>query len=206
MIAIIDYGVGNLFSLQSSFRKIGADILVTSDPKTIEAADKLVLPGVGAFADAARKLGESGLDRVVKEEAAKGKPILGICLGMQMLFEKSYEYGEYDGLGLIPGAIRPISDVIPETLKIPHIGWNALHFGEKKHPLFKYLKEGDFVYFVHSYYVPASPLSIATTEYGGVRFSSAMRRGNFYATQFHPEKSGDVGERIIRNFIYLCHD
>ena len=147
MIAIIDYGVGNLFSLASSFSAIGAEAVVTADPAVIRAADRLILPGVGAFEDAARKLRESGMADLVKEEAAGGKPIMGICLGMQMLFEKSYEYGEHEGLGLIKGSVRPIADVIPQGLKIPHIGWNALHF-TRPHSLFKYLKEGDFVYFV----------------------------------------------------------
>ena len=149
MIAIIDYGVGNLFSLTCSFQSIGADICVTSDPKVIAEADRIVLPGVGAFEDAAKKLRDSGLDKVIKAECAAGKPLLGICLGMQMLFEKSYEYGEHEGLGLIKGNIKPIRDVIPSDLKIPHIGWNALDFGEKKDELFKYLEQGDFVYFVH---------------------------------------------------------
>ena len=151
MIAIIDYGVGNLFSLRSYLNKIGADTVVTADPAVIAKADKLILPGVGAFADAARKLRDSGLDAVIKAEAAAGKPIMGICLGMQMLFEKSYEYGEHEGLGLLKGAVVPMEGSIPAGLKIPHIGWNALKFeGDSK--LFKYIKEGDCVYFVHSFY------------------------------------------------------
>ena len=143
MIAIVDYGVGNLFSLKSSLVAIGADTVVTADKQVIRDADKILLPGVGAFGDAARKLRECGLSEVVVDESNKGKAILGICLGMQMLLEKSFEYGEHDGLGLIKGEIRPISDVIPKDLKIPHIGWNALHFGEKKNELFKYINEGD---------------------------------------------------------------
>ncbi len=151
MIAIIDYGVGNLFSLKSSFSLIGADAEVTDDSEKIKAADKIILPGVGAFADAAQKLRDSGMAALVKELAGEGKPLLGICLGMQLLLDKSYEYGEYDGLGLISGNVRPIADVIPGDLKIPQIGWNALEF-KKESPLFKYIKNGDYVYFVHSYY------------------------------------------------------
>ena len=200
MIAIIDYGVGNLFSLKCSFESIGADICVTSDPKEIEKAERIILPGVGAFEDAAKKLRESGLDKVVKEECAKGKPLLGICLGMQMLFERSFEYGEHEGLGLIKGNIRPISDVIDEGLKIPHIGWNALHFGEKKDDLFKYLKEGDFVYFVHSYYgADCEESVIATTEYSA-SLTAAVRSGNVCGVQFHPEKSERVGISILKAF------
>ena len=200
MIAIIDYGVGNLFSLTCSFRSIGADICVTSDPKVIAEADRIVLPGVGAFEDAARKLRESGLDKVIKAECAAGKPLLGICLGMQMLFEKSYEYGEHEGLGLIKGNIRPIRDVIPADLKIPHIGWNALDFGESKDELFKYLEQGDFVYFVHSYYgADCDESVIARTEYGAP-LTAAVRNGNVCGVQFHPEKSEKVGLSILKAF------
>ena len=151
MIAIVDYGVGNLFSLKSSFAAIGAETVLTPDPEVIKKADKILLPGVGAFGDAAEKLQKTGLGDLIIEEANKGKPLLGICLGMQLLLEKSYEYGEHKGLGLIKGEIRPISDVIPKDLKIPHIGWNALDFKGDKSPIFKYVKNGDFVYFVHSY-------------------------------------------------------
>ena len=200
MIAIIDYGVGNLFSLKCSFESIGADICVTSDPAVIASADRIVLPGVGAFEDAARKLRESGLDRVIKEECAKGKPLLGICLGMQLLFERSFEYGEHEGLGLIRGSIRPISDVIDKALKIPHIGWNALHFGDKKDGLFKYLDEGDFVYFVHSYYgTDCDESVIATTEYSA-SLTAAVRSKNVCGVQFHPEKSDRVGLSILKAF------
>ena len=199
MIAIIDYGVGNLFSLASSFAAIGADAKVTSDPEVIRAADRIILPGVGAFEDAARKLRESGMADLVRKEAALGKPIMGICLGMQMLFEKSYEYGEHEGLGLIKGAVRPIADVIPKELKIPHIGWNALHL-TRPDPLFKYLKEGDFVYFVHSFYAAdCDDAVIATAEYGAP-LTAAVSCGNVMGCQFHPEKSGDVGLSILRAF------
>ena len=200
MIAIIDYGVGNLFSLKSSFAAIGQEVTVTSDPTVLAAAERLILPGVGAFGDAAKKLRDTGLDRVVIEEAGRGKPLLGICLGMQMLFEKSYEYGEHEGLGLIHGAIRPIRDVIPAHLKVPHIGWNALSFGEKKHPLFQYINEGDFVYFVHSFYgADCADAVIATAEYGAP-LTAAVANGNVCGTQFHPEKSGSVGLAILRAF------
>lgn len=202
MVAIIDYGVGNLFSLQSSFAAIGQEAVVTADPAVIRAADKVLLPGVGAFRDAADKLRKSGMDAVVKDEAARGKPLLGVCLGMQMLFDKSYEYGEHEGLGLIHGSVRPIADVIPQDLKIPHIGWNALHF-TRQTPLFGRIHDGDCVYFVHSYYADDCADSVvATTEYGGV-LTAAVARGNVYGCQFHPEKSGDVGLNILRAF---CED
>lgn len=200
MIAIIDYGVGNLFSLESSFGFIGQEAVVTSDPDVIARADRLILPGVGAFEDAARKLRESGLDRVVIREAKGGKPLLGICLGMQMLFEKSYEYGEHEGLGLIKGSVKAIRDVVSDDFKVPHIGWNSLQFGKEKSPLFEYLKEGDYVYFVHSYYgADCEDSVIATTEYGAT-LTAAVASGNVYGTQFHPEKSGDVGLAILRAF------
>ena len=199
MIAIIDYGVGNLFSLRSSLNKIGADTVVTADPAVIAKADKLILPGVGAFADAAKKLRDSGLDTVIKTEAAAGKPIMGICLGMQMLFEKSYEYGEHEGLGLLKGAVVPMEGVIPAKLKIPHIGWNALMF-KRDSKLFKYIKEGDCVYFVHSFYASGCEDSlIATAEYGE-ELTAAVVKDNVMGCQFHPEKSGDVGLNILRAF------
>ena len=203
MIAIIDYGVGNLFSLKSSFARIGFEVVVTSSADTIRKADKLILPGVGAFKDASDKHFASGLAEVVIDEAKKGKPLLGICLGMQMLFEKSYEYGEHEGLGLIKGEIRPITDVIPADLKVPHIGWNALRFKGEKSPIFKYINEGDHVYFVHSFYGAECDESvIATAEYGAT-LTAAVAKDNVYGCQFHPEKSGDVGLRILRAFIEL---
>ena len=199
MIAIIDYGVGNLFSLCSSFRKIGAEITVTADPEIIEKADKLILPGVGAFANAAAKLRSSGLDAVVKAQAAKGKPIMGICLGMQMLFERSFEYGEHEGLGLLKGSVIPMEGLLPPELKIPHIGWNALHFSRDSR-LFRYIKEGDCVYFVHSYFASDCDDSvIATTEYSR-ELTAAVEQGNVCGCQFHPEKSGEVGLNILRAF------
>lgn len=199
MIAIVDYGVGNLFSLISSFEKIGADITVTSDPNVIAAADGIILPGVGAFEDAAKKLRNSGLDKVIIKEAKSGKKLMGICLGMQMLFEKSYEYGCHNGLGLLKGSIVPMKDNIPSNLKIPHIGWNALHF-TKQSDLFKYIKQDDCVYFVHSYYADnCSESVIATAEYGK-ELTAAVQKGNVMGCQFHPEKSGDVGLGILRAF------
>lgn len=205
MIAIVDYGVGNLFSLSSSFRSIGAEILITSDPEAIRSADKIILPGVGAFGDAAELLRKSGLDQVVIEEAKSGKPLLGICLGMQLLLERSFEYGEHKGLGLIPGDVVSMAPVVPVGYKVPHIGWNALHFpkGKPVSPLFRYVKEGDCVYFVHSYYGSNCAESvIATAEYGP-ELTAAVAHQNVYGTQFHPEKSGPVGLNILRAFCEL---
>lgn len=200
MLAIIDYGVGNLFSLKSSLDAIGREAVVTSDEAVIAAADQVILPGVGAFEDAAAKLRESGMAEVVKREAAKGKPIMGICLGMQLLLEKSYEYGEHEGLGLIAGSVRPIADVIPEGYKIPHIGWNRITFPGEKSPLFKYIREGDYMYFVHSFYATdCAENTIAVTEYGAP-LTAAVASGNVFGCQFHPEKSGEVGLRILRAF------
>lgn len=199
MIAIIDYGVGNLFSLRSSLQSIGADAVVTSDANTLRQADKLILPGVGAFADAARKLKESSLDELIREQAAAGKDIMGICLGMQLLFEKSCEYGEHRGLGLLKGNVVPMEGVIPSSLKVPHIGWNALHF-QKPSGLFRYIQENDCVYFVHSFYAADCDDSvIATAEYGK-ELTAAVELGNIKGCQFHPEKSGKTGLAILRAF------
>ena len=199
MVAIIDYGVGNLFSLRSSFAAIGAAAEVTSDPETIRRADRVILPGVGAFGDAADKLRETGLDRAVKEEAARGKPLMGICLGMQQLFEHSCEYGVHEGLGLLRGEIRPIAERIPEGLKIPQMGWNALRI-VKASPLLKYTKDGDYVYFVHSYSaVKCEDSLLADTEYG-VYLTACVGMDNVYGCQFHPEKSGETGLKILKAF------
>lgn len=199
MTAIIDYGVGNLFSLVSSFHKIGEDAVITANKEVIENADRIILPGVGAFCDAAKKLSDSGLIPVLKNEIEKGKPVMGICLGMQLLYEKSYEYGEYDGLGLLKGVIKPIADVT-SGLKIPHMGWNALKFTKGNHPLFKYIKEGDYVYFVHSYFAcECEENVIATTNYGA-DLTAACAYKNIMGCQFHPEKSGDVGLNILKAF------
>ncbi len=201
MIAIIDYGVGNLFSLCSSLKSIGAEAVVTPAPAVIRAADRIILPGVGAFADAAEKLRATGLDQLLLKEAARGKKIMGICLGMQMLFEESFEYGVHKGLGLIPGRVIPMAGYIPEGLKIPHIGWNPLILkGEDKHPLLKYVEEGDCVYFVHSYFATdCNDAVIATAEYGR-ELTAAVARGNVMGCQFHPEKSGKVGLNILKAF------
>ena len=204
MIAIIDYGVGNLFSLQSSLKYLGEEVEVTSDTDKIRKADRIILPGVGAYEDAAAKLRETGMADIVMEQAQTGKPLMGICLGMQLLLEKSYEYGEHKGLGLIKGEVVPIEGAAPKGYKIPHIGWNALELRKdadgNADKLFKYINEGDYVYFVHSYYASKCDAStIADTEYGA-RLTAAVANGNVYGCQFHPEKSGDVGMRILKAF------
>jgi len=199
MIAIIDYGVGNLFSLKSSFAAIGQEAAVTNDPEEIRRADRVILPGVGAFRDAAEKLRASGMDRVVKDEAAKGKPLLGICLGMQLLFEKSFEYGEHEGLGLLQGEIRPIAERIPSGLKIPQMGWNSLRI-LKESPLLKFTREGEYVYFVHSYSaVNCEENLLAVTNYG-TALTACVGKDNVFGCQFHPEKSGEVGLRMLKAF------
>lgn len=202
MISIVDYGVGNLFSLKCSLAAIGEEVTVTGDPQALRRSGKLILPGVGAFQDAADKLRSTGLDALIREEAARGKPILGICLGMQLLFEKSYEFGEHRGLGLIPGTVVPMAGFIPEALKIPHIGWNALRL-RKESPLFRYIQDGDFVYFVHSFFAAqCDSYVIADTEYGQT-LTAAVQKENVYGCQFHPEKSGNVGLNILRAFAQL---
>lgn len=238
MIAIIDYGVGNLFSLQSSLRAIGEEVVVTADQDVIRQADHVILPGVGAFGDAVQKLRDCGLFDFVKAQAATGKPFLGICLGMQLLFDRSLEYGEHEGLGLIPGEVRPIEGVIPAHLDIPHMGWNALHFvdhpatagaSEEKQasstdpassdehiddaqipasasgrcPLFRDLTEGDCVYFVHSFAAFDCEANLTATAEYGVPLTAAVQKGNVYGTQFHPEKSGAVGLKILKAFAAL---
>ncbi len=202
MIAIVDYGVGNLFSLRSSLAKLGLEAVVTADPEVLRKADRLILPGVGAFADAMAKLEATGLVPVLKEEAAK-KPLLGICLGMQLLFEKSYEYGTHAGLGLIPGEVCPLEpDLTDKSLKVPQIGWNALHI-VREDPLFRYIQEGEYVYYVHSYYAKSCAEStLAVSEYS-IPVTGAVRCGKVYGTQFHPEKSGDTGLRILKAFAEL---
>lgn len=203
MIAIVDYGVGNLFSLKSSLRFVGAEAVVTGDEAQLRSADKIILPGVGAFGDAADKLRSCGLDTVVCREAERGKPLMGICLGMQLLFDRGFEYGEHAGLGLIPGSVRSMAGVVPADCKIPHIGWNALHLVGEKSPIFRYVNEGDCVYFVHSFYgTDCADSVIATTEYGA-ELTAAVARGNVYGCQFHPEKSGAVGLGILKAFCEL---
>ncbi len=200
MIAIIDYGVGNLFSLRSSFEALGAETVITSDADVIRGAEKIILPGVGAFGDAMEKLRATGLDKLVKEEAGRGKKLLGICLGMQLLFEKSYEYGEHDGLGLLRGSVVPMKGKIPEKLMIPHIGWNAL-IKKCPHPLLDGVKEGDCVYFVHSFYAEGcSDSLLAAAEYGR-ELTAMVAKDNVAGAQFHPEKSADVGLSILKAFI-----
>lgn len=202
MIAIVDYGVGNLFSLESSFAAINEPVTVSADPDVLRKADKILLPGVGAFADAAEKLRTSGLDQLLKDFAASGKPLLGICLGMQLLFDRSYEYGCHAGLGLIPGDVVPMAGKIPQSLKIPHIGWNGLHF-QKDCPLFSQLKEGECVYFVHSYYADnCREYVVATAEYGK-ELTAAVAKDNVFGCQFHPEKSGAAGLAILKAFAQL---
>ena len=203
MVSIVDYGVGNLFSLKSSLTNIGADVIVTSDKSVLEQADQIILPGVGAFEDAANKLRETGLDAVIKKLAENGKPLMGICLGMQMLFDKSYEYGEHQGLGLIKGNVVAIKDAVSSEYKIPHIGWNPLIFKGSPSPIFKNIKDGDCVYFVHSYYATDCDNSvIATTEYG-TELTAAVADKNVFGCQFHPEKSGKIGLEILKAFISI---
>lgn len=200
MLVIVDYGVGNLYSLHSSFGFIGEDAVVSGEREVIARADRLILPGVGAFSDAAAKLRESGIGEIICEKAQKGTPIMGVCLGMQLLLEKSYEYGEHEGLGLIKGSVRYIGETIEKGLKIPHIGWNALRFENGVHPIFRDVREGDHVYFVHSYHgADCESSRIATTDYGGT-LTAAVAEGSVCGCQFHPEKSGRVGLDILRAF------
>ena len=201
MIAIIDYGVGNLFSLVSSLEYIGVESVVTKDEQVIRNADKILLPGVGAFADAIRLLRQTGLVPLLEEQVASGKPLLGICLGMQLLFERGMEYGDHSGLGFIKGEVCPIMDDAPQGLKVPHMGWNRLEF-KKQSPLFKYINDGDYVYFVHSYHAKNSDSVIATSNYG-IDLTAAVQNGNVYGAQFHPEKSGDTGLKILKAFAEL---
>lgn len=198
MIAIVDYGVGNLFSLKSSLKKIGVESVVTGDVKAIENADSLILPGVGAFGDAATKLEQTGLASAVKGLVAAGKPLLGICLGMQLLFDKSYEYGVHGGLGLISGEVCPLDEEI--SLKIPHMGWNGLEFKNGKSRLFKYINDGDYVYFVHSFCAKCEKKYLSATSFYGIDVTASVENGNVFGTQFHPEKSGDVGLKILKAF------
>lgn len=205
MVAVVDYGVGNLFSLGSSLAAVGADYVITSDEKVIRAADKIILPGVGAFEDAIAKLRAHGLDKVICDEARSGKHVMGICLGMQLLFEKSYEYGLHDGLGLLRGNVIPMKGRISDELKIPHIGWNKLSI-KKEHPIFKYVSEGDYVYFVHSYFASDCDDSLLSTTDYGVEMCAAVANGNVTGTQFHPEKSGNIGLNILRAFCEWEYD
>ena len=200
MIAIIDYGVGNLFSLKSSFAMIGQDVVVTGDKKVVADADRLILPGVGAFGDARKKLALSGLDEALLAQAKSGKMIMGICLGMQMLFDRSFEYGEHAGLSLIPGEVVDMTPRIRQGLKVPHIGWNALNLRQAEHPLFRYINDGDCVYFVHSFFADkCAEYTIASSEYD-IPLTAAVAKDNVIGCQFHPEKSGRVGLNLLRAF------
>ena len=200
MIGIIDYGVGNLFSLRSSFEAIGQEVVISGEEEVLAKADKLILPGVGAFEDAAKKLRQNGLDRFVREQVALGKPLLGICLGMQMLFERSYEYGVHEGLGLLKGEVVPMEGKLPKELKIPHIGWNQLKFVNQDSLLLSGIREGDFVYFVHSYFASGCEDSLAAVTDYGMPITAMVEKGNIFGCQFHPEKSGNVGLAILRAF------
>ncbi len=200
MICIIDYGCGNLFSLKSSLEFLGLEVTVSSNPETIKNADKLILPGVGAFGDAMELLEKSGLNAVIKEQANSGKNILGICLGMQLLFEKSYEYGKHQGLGLLKGEICPFKDDIKSDLKIPHMGWNSLNFKKADNPLLKYITDGDYVYFVHSYYAKNCADSLVADSEYEVSVPALVNKANIFGAQFHPEKSGDIGLKILKAF------
>ena len=200
MVGIIDYGVGNLFSLRSSFEAIGTSVVVSSDPEELRKADHILLPGVGAFEDAVKKLRQSHLDEMVFEAVREGKPLMGICLGMQMLFERSFEYGEHQGLGLLKGQVIPMAGLLPKELKIPHMGWNALNVVKPDGKLFANTKEGAYVYFVHSYFADGCEDSLAArTEYG-TWLTAAVEKDNIFGCQFHPEKSGEVGLDILCAF------
>ena len=199
MIAIIDYGVGNLYSISHSLTSLGIENQVTRDEKAISQADKLILPGVGAFGDARKKLADTGMDQALLRRVREGAPLLGICLGMQLLFEKSYEYGVHPGLGLIPGEVCPLKEDIPKSLKVPHIGWNQLIFtGES--PLLQYVQEGDSVYYVHSFYAKGAGDAVKAVSEYGVMVPGLVQKGNVFGAQFHPEKSGPVGLSILRAF------
>ena len=201
MIAVVDYGVGNLYSLTCSLRHIGAQCTVTREENALRAADRIILPGVGAFGDAAEKLHALRLDALLCDLAGQGKPLMGICLGMQLLFDKSYEYGEHAGLGLIPGEVRSLAPVLAPGAKVPHMGWNSLHLNRPDDPLLSGVREGDFVYYVHSFHATGCGEALAaSSEYGGVTVAGVVRRGCVCGTQFHPEKSGAVGLRILRAF------
>ena len=203
MIAIVDYGVGNLFSLSSSLKALGLETEVTQDAEKLRAADRIILPGVGAFGDAKAKLDDTGLVPVLLEEAER-KPFLGICLGMQLLFDRGFEYGEHAGLGLVPGQVVDLhNDLEDQTLKVPHMGWNSLQI-VKDDPLFKYFEDGEYVYYVHSFYAKDCAAStLGTSQYGNVAVTGAVRNDNVWGTQFHPEKSGDAGLRLLKAFAEL---
>lgn len=203
MIAIVDYGVGNLFSLTSSLQALGLAAEVTADAGRLRAADRIILPGVGAFGDARAKLDATGLVPVL-EEAAKEKPLLGICLGMQLLFDRSFEYGEHPGLGFVPGEVADLRQALEDpALKVPHMGWNSLRI-LRDDPLFRYFRDGEYVYYVHSFYARNCEKStLGVSQYGNVSVTGVVRNGMVYGTQFHPEKSGDAGLRLLKAFAEL---
>ena len=202
MITIIDYGVGNLFSLSSSLSYLGLENKVSRDPEDLRKADHIILPGVGAYGDAIAKLRGSGMAEPLLDEAKAGKPIMGICLGMQLLFNKSYEYGEHQGLGLIPGVMADLKEDIPANLKVPHMGWNRVYPEDTPHArlLFRGIEAGDWFYFVHSYAMPTGACTTARCTYGE-EFTAAAAHENFMGVQFHPERSGRAGARLIANFL-----
>ena len=199
MIAIIDYDMGNLLSLENALDRLGATYCVTADPDTIRKADRIILPGVGAFGDAIEKLHQTGLVDTIKAEVAKGKPLLGICLGMQLLVDKSYEYGEHEGLGLIHGEVCDLNKDLTTGLKVPEMGWNSLNF-VKDHPILKYVKNGDYVYYVHSYYAKNCEESLVAYSEYEVKVPGVVSSGSVVGTQFHPEKSGAVGLAMLKAF------
>ena len=203
MIGIIDYGVGNIFSLKSSFSFLGQEVVVSGDEMVLSKADRLILPGVGAFEDAARKLRSTGLDQFVIRQATLGKPVLGICLGMQILFEKSFEYGEHKGLGLLKGEVIPMAGRLSEDLKIPHMGWNQLAKTNPNSRLLADIADGEYVYFVHSYFASRCDDALAATTEYGITMTAAVEQGNVFGCQFHPEQSGKVGLTIVNRFCNL---
>lgn len=204
-LAVVEYGVGNLFSLGASLRHIGCAAAVTADARALDAADGIILPGVGAFGDAADRLRAAGLFEPLRALGRAGKPILGICLGMQLLFDRSSEFGAHEGLGLIAGTVEPLRGDVPEACKVPAIGWNALHLLRPEDPLLAGCREGECVYFVHSYYAKHCEASlVATAEYGGVAVPALVRSGSVAGAQFHPEKSGAAGLAMLRAFAASC--
>lgn len=200
MIGIVDYGVGNLYSLTCALHSLEVEVTVSREPETLQKADSLILPGVGAFAGAMEKLKASGLDQVVTEQAKAGVPLLGICLGMQLLFEESLEFGRHPGLGLLPGQVVSMAERLPQGLKTPHMGWNRLHLCNGDSRLLAQSKEGDFVYFVHSYYAQGCGAALAATTDYGIPITAAVEQDNLFGCQFHPEKSGPAGLRILSSF------
>lgn len=195
MIAIIDYGMGNLRSVQKAFEFVGYDAVITDDIEKIRKADKIVLPGVGAFGDAIKTIREKHIDEEIYKAVDLKKPFLGICLGMQMVFDKSYEYGEHEGLGIIKGEIK----LLPDNVKIPHIGWNSLDI-KMRSPLFEGLGDEPYVYFVHSYFLETDAPVVSATTFYGREIQVAAQKDNVFALQFHPEKSGNTGLKILKNF------